>query len=277
MIHQILANDRFWMARPTCSFSATKTCSPTRPGASSSWLVILASGSTRARRPGSPPYTRTNRTRRAPKRCGVDCRKPAWISRARPTPRSATRRPSCTGTTFVRGIRSPGSALANPRQRRMLERLCGRWLKARGYSADSDEPGEAKVRPSASWFAPRSTSWWDGDVSGPEPHRCGIRERPGPSSEFSGFPPTPRPARPRGRTRLRLIPRPGEPGEPHISFTKKSDEMSRTVGERRRNVICRSMPATMTYCVARSAGEPRGCAGTLASGAGRTRRRGRLA
>ena len=33
MIHQILANDRFWMRAPTCWFSGTKTCWPTQPEA----------------------------------------------------------------------------------------------------------------------------------------------------------------------------------------------------------------------------------------------------
>ena len=42
-------------------------------------------------------------------------------------------------------MRRSWRTLANPRQRRVLDRLCGRWLKARGYSADSSETGKAKV------------------------------------------------------------------------------------------------------------------------------------
>ncbi len=36
-------------------------------------------------------------------------------------------------------------SLANPRQRRMMARLCGRWLTSRGYPADSDKPAAASV------------------------------------------------------------------------------------------------------------------------------------
>ena len=47
-------------------------------------------------------------------------------------------------------------SLANPRQRRMLARLCGGWLASRGYPADSNEPASRKCPPATS-FVPNWT------------------------------------------------------------------------------------------------------------------------
>ena len=142
MIHQILANDRFWMARPDVLVQRYEEllADPTRGVIElARHLGIRLDG---ARRPASPPYTPTNQTRHAPKRCDADCRKPAstWI--ARPTLRSATPRPSYTGTTSVRanrghGTRSPtrGSGDARAALRPVAE--------GTRVSARREEPGKA--------------------------------------------------------------------------------------------------------------------------------------
>ena len=69
MIHQILANDRFWMAQPDVLVQRVRRLAR-RPGPGRHRAGASSRDQTRrrARRPESPPNTPTNRTRLAPKR-----------------------------------------------------------------------------------------------------------------------------------------------------------------------------------------------------------------
>ncbi len=145
MIHQILANDRFWMAQPDVLVQRYEDllADPTRGVIElARHLGIRLEESEAARIAALYSHesnkARTEALRRRLQEAGVDLE-------------SAANAQICDPTTLLhwnhirQGDAKSWRTLANPRQRRVLERLCGRWLRARGYSADYSEPGKARV------------------------------------------------------------------------------------------------------------------------------------
>jgi Sulfotransferase domain len=145
MIHQILANDRFWMARPDVLVQRYEDllADPTRGVIElARHLGIRLDESEAARIAALYSHesnrARTEALRRQLQEAGVDLE-------------NAANAQICDSKTLLHwnhirhGDSRSWRSLANPRQRRILNRLCGRWLKARGYSDDSGEPGTPKV------------------------------------------------------------------------------------------------------------------------------------
>ena len=129
-----------------CSFNATKICWPSPPGASPSWRVIWVSESRRVRRPRialeyshESNKARTAALRHRLQEAGVDLDSAANAADLRPEDAA------CTGTISARENRNRGTRLPTRRQRMVLERLCGRWLKARGYAPRPTETRKGVV------------------------------------------------------------------------------------------------------------------------------------
>ena len=145
MIHQILANDRFWMARADVFVQRYEDllADPTRGVIElARHIGIRLDESEAARIAGLYSHesnkARTEALRRRLQEAGVDLE-------------SAANAQICDPTTLLhwnhirQGDARSWRTLASPQQRKILERLCGRWLKTRGYSADSSETGKARV------------------------------------------------------------------------------------------------------------------------------------
>jgi hypothetical protein len=145
MIHQILANDRFWMARGDVLVQRYEDllAEPTRGVIEiARHLGIRLEESEAARIASEYSHesntARTEALRRRLEEAGVDLE-------------NAANAQICDPKTLLHWnhIRQGNSrswrSLANRRQRRMLARLCGRWLTSRGYSADTDEPASATL------------------------------------------------------------------------------------------------------------------------------------
>jgi hypothetical protein len=134
MIHQILANDRFWMARPHVLVQRYEDLL-THPSAG---VQELASHLGFALAPGEAERiadhysqesnrARTEALRQRLEQAGVDLK-------------NAGNTQICDPSSLLHWnhMRQQGAgswqASATPRQSAILHRLCGRWLKARGYS-----------------------------------------------------------------------------------------------------------------------------------------------
>jgi hypothetical protein len=148
MIHQILANDRFWMAQPDVLAQRYEDLltEPARGvGELARHLGIRLEASEADRIAVEYSHesnrARTDALRRRLAEAGVNLD-------------SAANAQICDSTTLLHWnhIRQGDSkcwhALANSRQRMVLARLCGRWLKARGYTLDPNEnrPSEVTIR-----------------------------------------------------------------------------------------------------------------------------------
>jgi hypothetical protein len=144
MIHQILANDRFWMARADVLVQRYEDllADPTRGVIElarhlgirldeSAAALIAAEYSHESNK------ARTEALRSRLQEAGVDLD-------------SAANAQICDPKTLLhwnhirQGNSQSWQALASPQQRRMLNRLCGRWLTSRGYFADPNTPGDAR-------------------------------------------------------------------------------------------------------------------------------------
>ena len=145
MIHQILANDRFWMARPDVLVQRYEDllADPTRGVIELARHLDIRLDENEAARIAAlysheSNRARTEALRRRLQEAGVDLE-------------SAANAQICDPTTLLhwnhirQGDARSWRTLANARQRIILDRLCGRWLKERGYSADPSESGKAKV------------------------------------------------------------------------------------------------------------------------------------
>ena len=145
MIDQILANDRFWMARPDVLVQRYEDllADPTRSVIElARHLGIRLDQSDAARIAGLYSHesnkARTDALRRRLQEAGVDLE-------------SAANAQICDPTTLLhwnhirQGDARSWRTLADPRQLRTLERLCGRWLTARGYTSDASEPRKSRL------------------------------------------------------------------------------------------------------------------------------------
>jgi Sulfotransferase domain len=144
MIHQILANDRFWMACPDVLVQRYEDllADPARAVIELARHIGFTLEETEAARIAAEYSHESNKARtealkRRLQEAGVDLE-------------SVANAQICDPTTLLhwnhirQGDARSWRTLANPRQRRILERLCGRWLRSRGYSQDSIEPGQAR-------------------------------------------------------------------------------------------------------------------------------------
>jgi hypothetical protein len=145
MIHQILANDRFWMARTDVLVQRYEDLlvDPTRGVIElARHLGIRLEEREAARIAAEYSHesnkARTEALRRRLEDAGVDLE-------------SAANAQICDPKTLLHwnhirhGNSQSWRSLASPRQRRMLARLCGRWLMSRGYPADTDLPVSARL------------------------------------------------------------------------------------------------------------------------------------
>jgi Sulfotransferase domain len=145
MIHQILANDRFWMACPDVLVQRYEDllADPTRGVIELARYIGITLEETEAARIAAEysresNNARTEALRRRLQEAGVDLE-------------SAANAQICDPTTLLHwnhirhGDARSWRTLANARQRRILERFCGRWLRSRGYSEDSVDPGQATL------------------------------------------------------------------------------------------------------------------------------------
>jgi hypothetical protein len=140
MIHQILANDRFWMAQPDVLVQRYEDLLA-HPSAGVEELAShlgLALDEADAERIADQYSQESNRARTEALRqrleeAGVDLQ-------------NAGNTQICDPSSLLHWnhMRQKGAASwqtsATPRQRAILHRLCGRWLKARGYSLDGNPP-----------------------------------------------------------------------------------------------------------------------------------------
>jgi hypothetical protein len=145
MIHQIIANDRFWMAQPNLLVQRYEDLliDPTAGVMElAHHLEIRLDERDAARIAGEYSQesnkARTDALKQKLERAGVDLH-------------NADNAQICDATTLLHWnhIRPESSrswrALATRPQRRLLHRLCGRWLAARGYPTTDDELGDVKV------------------------------------------------------------------------------------------------------------------------------------
>jgi hypothetical protein len=146
MIHQILANDWFWMARPDVLVQRYEEllADPTRGVIElARHLGIRLEESEAARIAAEYSYesnkARTEALRRRLESAGIDLE-------------SSANAQICDPQTLLhwnhirQGNSQTWRTLANPSHKRMLTRLCGQWLSARGYlSADPEELGSSRV------------------------------------------------------------------------------------------------------------------------------------
>jgi hypothetical protein len=145
MIHQVLANDRFWMAQPNVLVQRYEDLlgEPARGVAElASYLGIELEASEAARIALEYSHeanrARTEALRRKLQEAGVNLD-------------SASNAQICDSKTLLhwnhirQGDSRSWHVLANPRQRMVLHRLCGRWLKARGYASDPNTTVKADL------------------------------------------------------------------------------------------------------------------------------------
>jgi hypothetical protein len=232
MIHQILANDRFWMARPDVLVQRYEDLltDPTRGVIElARHIGIRLDESEAARIAGLYSHesnkARTEALRRRLQEAGVDLD-------------SAANAQICDPTTLLHWnhIRQGGTrswrTLASPPQRRTLERVCGRWLKARGYSTDSGEQperpkvsvrelirAEVNIAVGRATFLIRATSLRYPATARAIKRLFGLPTvAPAGATAWADAPPT--------------RPEAGRTGEPHISITKESDRDTQDVEAR---------------------------------------------
>ncbi len=152
--------------------------------------------------------------------------------------------------------------LANPRQRRILQRLCGRWLKSRGYSPDTEQPwlsrvsvgdmirAEVDLMVGYAMLVVRATS-----LRYPRTVRTIKR--------FLGFPTV----APTGATTwvgpTPIHPKTRRAGEPHLSVTQTSDGDAKSLAARVNSGLRsatfdphRRWPAMTTMCTRGAFGQP---------------------
>ena len=157
MIHQVLANDRFWMAQPDVLAQRYEELltEPARGVAELARHLGIRLEASEAERIAleyshESNRARTEALRRRLQEAGVDLA-------------SAANAQICDSTTLLHWnhIRQADSkswhALANARQRMVLQRLCGRWLKARGYAPTRGGTSKVRFRYASDWKS-RSTS-----------------------------------------------------------------------------------------------------------------------
>ncbi len=197
MVHQVLANDRFWsgqpgsiaqrydrlVADPTTGVEelAAHLRLPLKPGEAAE---VAAEYSFQANR------RRTMELGQRLQRGGVDLDDPS-IAQAH------DRRTLLHWNHMRDGRVGDWRGRATPRQRVALARICGRWLEAHGYERDDPSAiAEAlKVETSTTVREPSAGSWrWP---EGPSPVRSDASRSatpgsPGPSSRSWGSPPRPR-------------------------------------------------------------------------------------
>jgi Sulfotransferase domain len=222
MIHQILANDRFWMARPDVLVQRYEDllADPTRGVIELARHIGIRLDESEAARIADlysheSNKARTEALRRRLQEAGVDLE-------------SAANAQICDPTTLLhwnhirQGEARSWRTFANPRQLRTLKRLCGRWLKARGYSADSGDPettkvpvrelvrAEVDILVGRATFLIRTTSLRYPRTARTFKRILGLPvESPAGATAWADATPD----HPKAR----------RAGEPHISFTKKSD------------------------------------------------------
>jgi Sulfotransferase domain len=224
MIHQILANDRFWMACADVLVQRYEDllADPTRGVIELARHLGIRLDETAAARIAAEyshesNKARTEALRRRLQEAGVDLE-------------SAANAQICDPKTLLhwnhirQGNSQSWRLLASPRQQRMLARLCGRWLASRGYSADSNEPASAKLSVGdifrsevdlmvgrATFLMRRTTSRY------PRTARTIKRFLGLPVDDSSGATAWADTASPHSRARV-------SSGEPHIAMTQRSDE-----------------------------------------------------
>jgi hypothetical protein len=145
MIHQILANDRFWMAQPDVLIQRYDdlVADPARGVmelARHLGVRLDASEADQIAREYSHESNRarTESLRRRLQEAGVDLA-------------NAANAQICDPTTLLHwnhireGSSTSWRTLANHRHRAILDRLCGRWLRARDYSPDTMDAAPANI------------------------------------------------------------------------------------------------------------------------------------
>lgn len=222
MIHQILANDRFWMARADVLVQRYEDllAEPTRGVIElARHLGITLEESEAARIAAEYSHesnrARTEALRRRLQEAGVDLD-------------NAANAQICDPKTLLhwnhirQGSSRSWRTLADTRQRRMLARLCGHWLASRGYPADSDEAATARlsfadiVRAEVDLvvgrtnFLIRNTSWRYPRTARAIKRILGLRTHTPAGATIWGDALSPH-----------LKPR--TPGDPHVAATKRSD------------------------------------------------------
>jgi len=145
MIHQILANDRFWMAQPDVLIQRYDDliANPVRGVMELACHLGIRLETSEAAHIASEYSHESNRARTDALRqrlqdAGVDLE-----SSANAQIYDAT---TLLHWNHIRGAKSKSwSALASPSQRTVLERLCGRWLRARRYSPLTIDSSHANI------------------------------------------------------------------------------------------------------------------------------------
>jgi Sulfotransferase domain len=145
MIHQILANDRFWMAQPDVLIQRYDdlVADPTRGVMElASHLGIRLDACEADQIAGEYSHesnrARTEALRRRLQEAGIDLANAANAQICDPT--------TLLHWNHIREGRSNSwSTLANNQHRAVLGRLCGRWLRARGYSPTTIDAGQANI------------------------------------------------------------------------------------------------------------------------------------
>jgi hypothetical protein len=145
MIHQILANDRFWMAQPDVLIQRYDdlVADPARGVMELASHLGIRLDASEADQIAAEYSHESNRARaealrRRLQEAGVDLANAANAQICDPT--------TLLHWNHIREGRSKSwSTLANARHRAVLRRLCGRWLRARGYSPMAIDAGEANI------------------------------------------------------------------------------------------------------------------------------------
>jgi hypothetical protein len=149
MIHQILANDRFWMAQPDILVQRYDDllADPIRGVKELARHLDIALAESEAARIAELYSRESNRARsqaleRRLKESGVNLESAASVQ-------------ICDPTTLLHWnhMRQSGAGSwrtsATPSDRAILHRLCGRWLKARGYPPDPTPTHKVSLSPRA--------------------------------------------------------------------------------------------------------------------------------
>jgi hypothetical protein len=145
MIHQVLANDRFWMAQPALLVQRYEDLifDPTRGVMDLARHLGIELEESEAARIADEYSHESNRARTEALR--------QRLQAAGVNLESAANAQICDPTTLLhwnhirQGETRSWRTLTNPRQRKVLDHLCGRWLEARGFSPDPPEACKAKV------------------------------------------------------------------------------------------------------------------------------------
>jgi hypothetical protein len=226
MIHQILANDRFWMAQPDVLVQRYEDliAEPARGVAELAHQLgidLLASEAARIADEYSHEANRarTEALKRRLEQAGLDLDR---TSNAQ----------ICDSKTLLhwnhirQGDARSWHALANRRQRFVLHRLCGRWLKARGYPDDPNGKAvvtvferisvEVEILMAAATYLFRSTSQRFPTAARGLKRMLGLADdTPAGATAWADAMPT--------------HPRTQRTGEPHISFTAKTERADQDV------------------------------------------------